>query len=36
VPVDLHISGCPPTPMKILRGLTALLDHADKKAKRVG
>ncbi len=27
VPVDLHISGCPPSPTDILRGLLALLDH---------
>jgi len=27
VPVDLHISGCPPTPGKILAGLITLLDH---------
>ena len=25
VPVDLHIKGCPPTPMQILEGLLALL-----------
>ena len=25
VPVDLHISGCPPPPLEILRGLLALL-----------
>jgi Ni,Fe-hydrogenase III small subunit len=25
VPVDLHIRGCPPTPMQLLRGLLALL-----------
>jgi Ni,Fe-hydrogenase III small subunit len=25
VPVDLHIRGCPPTPMHLLRGLLALL-----------
>ena len=27
VPVDLHISGCPPPPATILRGLLALLDR---------
>jgi Ni,Fe-hydrogenase III small subunit len=32
VPVDLHIAGCPPTPTAMLRGLVALLEHADKKA----
>src|SRR5438046_7932951 len=26
VPVDLHISGCPPTPTALLRGLLALLE----------
>ncbi|QWW71629.1 NADH-quinone oxidoreductase subunit B family protein [Rhizobium sp. WYJ-E13] len=26
VPVDLHIPGCPPSPMDILKGLLALLD----------
>jgi Ni,Fe-hydrogenase III small subunit len=26
VPVDLHIPGCPPPPLDILRGLLALLD----------
>jgi Ni,Fe-hydrogenase III small subunit len=31
VPVDLHISGCPPTPTRILRGLIALLEHVDNK-----
>src|SRR5438309_8675501 len=29
VPVDLHISGCPPSPRQILRGLLALLDVAN-------
>jgi Ni,Fe-hydrogenase III small subunit len=27
VPVDLHIPGCPPSPMALLRGLIALLEH---------
>jgi Ni,Fe-hydrogenase III small subunit len=27
VPVDLHISGCPPPPAAILRGLLSLLDR---------
>jgi len=32
VPVDLHIRGCPPTPLQILDGLTALLEaNAPKK-----
>jgi Ni,Fe-hydrogenase III small subunit len=26
VPVDLHIPGCPPTPLDLLRGLIALLE----------
>jgi Ni,Fe-hydrogenase III small subunit len=29
IPVDLHISGCPPTPMAMLQGLLALLERAD-------
>src|SRR5581483_3132087 len=28
VPVDLHIQGCPPTPVEILKGLVALLESA--------
>jgi Ni,Fe-hydrogenase III small subunit len=28
VPVDLHIRGCPPAPIDILKGLLALLDPA--------
>jgi Ni,Fe-hydrogenase III small subunit len=27
IPVDLHIDGCPPSPIKLLRGLLALLDQ---------
>src|SRR5438552_1239936 len=27
VPVDLHISGCPPSPTQLLSGLLALLEH---------
>jgi Ni,Fe-hydrogenase III small subunit len=30
VPVDLHISGCPPSPTDILKGLLALLDQVSK------
>jgi Ni,Fe-hydrogenase III small subunit len=30
VPVDLHIRGCPPRPMELLRGLMALLENAPK------
>jgi Ni,Fe-hydrogenase III small subunit len=29
VPVDLHIRGCPPTPMQLLEGLLALLEAAE-------
>lgn len=32
VPVDLHISGCPPSPTAMLRGLIALLDQASAKS----
>ncbi len=28
IPVDLHIVGCPPRPIELLRGLTALIDRA--------
>ena len=31
VPVDLHIRGCPPSPIEILRGLLALLDTCERK-----
>ena len=31
VPVDLHIPGCPPRPIEILKGLIALLDGANGK-----
>jgi Ni,Fe-hydrogenase III small subunit len=27
IPVDLHIAGCPPTPLQLLRGLLALLEN---------
>jgi Ni,Fe-hydrogenase III small subunit len=30
VPVDLHIPGCPPPPLEILRGLLALLQATAK------
>jgi NADH:ubiquinone oxidoreductase subunit B-like Fe-S oxidoreductase len=26
LPVDLHIPGCPPTPLALLKGLLALLE----------
>jgi Ni,Fe-hydrogenase III small subunit len=29
LPVDLHISGCPPTPIEILKGLLALLERVN-------
>jgi Ni,Fe-hydrogenase III small subunit len=29
IPVDLHISGCPPAPIAMLRGLLALLERVD-------
>jgi NADH-quinone oxidoreductase B subunit len=29
IPVDLHIPGCPPTPLAMLKGLLALLEQAD-------
>jgi Ni,Fe-hydrogenase III small subunit len=32
IPVDLHIPGCPPAPMAMLRGLLALLERADSTA----
>ena len=32
VPVDLHIPGCPPTPMAMLKGLLALLDRVGRAA----
>jgi Ni,Fe-hydrogenase III small subunit len=31
VPVDLHIRGCPPSPVQLLSGLLALLDHVSGK-----
>ena len=31
IPVDLHIKGCPPRPIDLLRGLIALLDQATAK-----
>jgi len=32
IPVDLHISGCPPAPIAMLRGLLALLERVDSSA----
>src|SRR5215212_3143458 len=34
IPVDLHISGCPPTPTAMLQGLLALLERANTGAVR--
>ncbi len=31
IPVDLHIPGCPPPPIEILRGLLSLVDAADER-----
>jgi len=31
IPVDLHIRGCPPSPIELLKGLIALLDVANGK-----
>ncbi|CAK0768955.1 HycG protein [Azospirillaceae bacterium] len=31
IPVDLYISGCPPTPTQLLEGLLALLSHNSKR-----
>jgi NADH:ubiquinone oxidoreductase subunit B-like Fe-S oxidoreductase len=28
IPVDLHMRGCPPRPIDLLRGLIALMDQA--------
>ena len=36
IPVDLHISGCPPRPIDLLRGLIALVDKATAPAGRRG
>jgi Ni,Fe-hydrogenase III small subunit len=32
IPVDLHVRGCPPRPIDLLRGLIALVDRATAKA----
>jgi Ni,Fe-hydrogenase III small subunit len=32
VPVDLHVKGCPPRPIELLRGLVALVDKATAKS----
>ena len=33
VPVDLHIAGCPPSPVRLLQGLIALLEASNARAK---
>ena len=35
IPVDLHIGGCPPTPLALLRGLIGLIEQS-RPAKRSG
>jgi Ni,Fe-hydrogenase III small subunit len=36
IPVDLHIAGCPPRPVEILKGLVALLDAASRSGAAAG
>jgi len=33
LPVDLHIRGCPPSPIQILKGLLSLLEYASSKSR---
>ena len=33
IPVDLHVPGCPPPPLEILKGLLALLEAVNPKSK---
>ncbi|MGV1794542.1 NADH-quinone oxidoreductase subunit B family protein [Rhizobium sp. A37_96] len=33
VPVDLHIPGCPPSPMEILKGLLGLLENVSREGR---
>ncbi|EJC71361.1 Ni,Fe-hydrogenase III small subunit [Rhizobium leguminosarum bv. viciae WSM1455] len=33
VPVDLHVPGCPPSPMDILKGLLALLEDVNREGR---
>lgn len=32
IPVDLHVTGCPPPPIEILKGLLALIDRSNGRA----
>jgi Ni,Fe-hydrogenase III small subunit len=34
IPVDLHVRGCPPAPLELLKGLLALLDRATSRRRR--
>ena len=34
IPVDIHIAGCPPTPVQLLSGLLSLLDLNGRKTRR--
>jgi len=34
IPVDIHIAGCPPTPLQLLSGLLSLMDLNGRKPKR--
>jgi Ni,Fe-hydrogenase III small subunit len=34
IPVDLHITGCPPRPIDLLRGLLALMDQTTRRRRR--
>src|SRR5882724_7581602 len=34
IPVDLHIRGCPPRPIDLLRGLLALMDQTTRRRRR--
>jgi Ni,Fe-hydrogenase III small subunit len=36
VPVDLHIRGCPPSPIDLVKGLLGLIDSANKPAQAPG
>jgi len=36
LPVDLHIRGCPPSPIALLKGLLALIEHVEHEAPDAG